>query len=70
VATGLSLKRWYTIKVNLDLARGLYDVYVDGQYKATVASRTAKSNVTHITFAQWSDGPGTFYVDNVTATAD
>ncbi|MBN1275626.1 putative metal-binding motif-containing protein, partial [Candidatus Woesearchaeota archaeon] len=65
VATGLDLDRWYTIRVDLDLDADTYDVYVDGEYQATVSSRIAKSQVTHISFAQWNDGAGAFYVDNV-----
>jgi hypothetical protein len=67
VATGLNLKQWYTIKVTLDLAQDTYDVYVNGERKAKLTSRTPKSSVTYISFAQWHDGSGTFYVDNVTA---
>ena len=26
--------------------------------------------ITHLSFASWNDGPGTFYVDNVTARGD
>ena len=42
-----------------------HDVYVDGDFKATVSSRQFKHELTHISFAQLSDGAGTFYVDNV-----
>jgi len=68
VATGLNLKQWYTIKVTLDLADDTYDVYVNGQHKATIAARTPKGSITHVSFAQWNDGAGAFYVDNVTAS--
>jgi hypothetical protein len=72
VATGLSLKRWYTVTVICDLVQSTYDVCVDGQFKKTVKARTSKSNVTHISFAQWTqdEGAATFYVDNVTAEVD
>ncbi len=72
VATGLSLKRWYTIAVVCDLTQDNYEVYVDGQLKGTVMARTPKSSVTYITFAEWTqdEGAATFYVDNVTAQAD
>jgi len=71
-ATGLSLKKWYTIAVVCDLTQDNYDVYVDGQFKKTVKARTPKDSVTHITFAQWpqDEGAATFYVDNVMAEAD
>jgi len=65
VATGLNLKQWYTIKVVCDVETDSYDIYVDDDYKATVTSRNEKTSLTHISFAQWDDGAGTFYVDNV-----
>jgi len=61
----LNLDQWYTIRVDLDLDADTYDVYVDGVYQKTVTSRVQKSSVTHISFAQWDDGAGTFYIDNV-----
>jgi hypothetical protein len=69
VATGLSLKQWYAIRVVCDLARDTYEVYLDGQLQGTVKARTPKSSVTHISFAEWTqdEGAATFYVDNVTA---
>jgi len=65
VESGLSLDQWYTIKVICDLAGGTYDVYVDDVFSATVSSRHEKTSVSHISFAQWNDGAGSFYVDNV-----
>jgi predicted glutamine amidotransferase len=65
IAAGLNIKQWYTIKVVCNLAADTYDVYVDGVLRATVTSRIAKTSVTHISFAQWNDGAGAFYVDNV-----
>jgi len=66
IAPELNLKQWYTIRVDCNLDTGTYDVYVNGELKASnVSSRTAKTALTHITFAQWNDGAGTFYVDNV-----
>lgn len=67
VATGLNLKQWYTIKVICNITSDKYDVYVNEAFKATVSARTAKASVTHMSFAQWNDGAGTFYVDNVIA---
>jgi hypothetical protein len=67
VASNLRLKQWYTITVSVDLVAGTYDVYVDGNYQATVTSRNPKGSLTHISFAQWNDGAGSFYVDNVIA---
>jgi uncharacterized repeat protein (TIGR02543 family) len=65
VASGLSLKQWYTVKVIVNVPGGTYDVYVGGVFKSTVSSRNPKTSVTHISFAQWNDGAGAFYVDNV-----
>jgi uncharacterized repeat protein (TIGR02543 family) len=65
VEAGLSLDQWYTIRVICDIPGGTYDVYVDDVYSATVSSRNDKSSVSHISFAQWDDGAGSFYVDNV-----
>ncbi len=68
IATNLSLKQWYTIRVDLDLAADAYDVYVDNNKVAAAwPARNPKDSVTHISFAQWNDGAGTFYVDDVTA---
>lgn len=67
VAADLQLKQWYTIKVLCKLPMGTYDVYVNGAYKKTVTSRWPKTQVTHLSFATWDDGAGTFYVDDVTA---
>ena len=69
VASGLSIGQWYTVKVVCDINAGSYEIYVDGVYLATMTSYSVKSSVTHISFAQWNDGAGTFYVDNVQETA-
>jgi len=68
VDTGLNLDQWYNIRVDLDLYADTYDVYVDDVYKMTLTSRITKDSVTHISFAQWDTGAGTFYVDNISAT--
>ncbi len=65
VASGLTIGQWYTIRVICDVAAGTYRVYVDGTLQATLTARHAKSRISHISFAQWEDGAGTFYVDNV-----
>jgi hypothetical protein len=70
IASGLNLKQWYTIKVVCNILTDTYDVYVNGILcKAGVTSRNTKNSVTHISFATWNDGAGTFYVDNVFAVA-
>ena len=65
IASGLNLDQWYTIRVVCDIPGGSYDVYVDDVFQSTVSSRHEKTSVTHISFAQWDDGAGAFYVDNV-----
>ncbi|MDH7564232.1 MAG: PKD domain-containing protein [Candidatus Bathyarchaeota archaeon] len=65
----LNLDQWYTIRVVVNVPAGTYDVYVDGVYMGTYTSRNAKTSLTHISFAQWNDGAGAFYVDNVFAPA-
>ncbi|GAI56617.1 unnamed protein product [marine sediment metagenome] len=68
IDTGLNLDQWYTIRVDLNLDADTYDVSVNDVYKSTLTSRVVKDSVTHISFAQWDTGAGTFYVDNVSAT--
>ena len=65
VAAGLDMDNWYKITVMCDLDTDTYDVYVNGEFKATLTSRVVKDSLTHISFATWSDGAGSFYVDNV-----
>jgi hypothetical protein len=70
----LNLDQWYTIKVNVNVITDKYDVYVY-QNGALIASQigmnaaTAKTSLTHISFATWNDGGGTFYVDNIYANS-
>ena len=66
IASGLNLKQWYTVKVVVDVAAKSYDVYVNGVLKGHFTnSGFAGTSVAYISFAQWSDGAGSFYVDNV-----
>ena len=67
VLADLHLDRWYTIRVDLDVNLDRYSVSVDGDYKGTVSARRTQTSVAFVTFAQWNDGAGTFYVDNVHA---
>ncbi len=70
--SGLSLGKWYTVRVDVDVPGQAYTVSVEGQPGPGVrvaAFRTkgakAPQALTHLSFASWNDGPGTFYVDNV-----
>ena len=67
IASGLSFDAWHTITVVCNLTSDTYDVYLNDDIApvARIEAYTAKSSLTHISFAQWADGAGTFYVDNV-----
>ncbi len=66
VATGLNLDQWNTIQVECDLSTDTYDVYVGGVLADSgIQAYAPKTSVSHISFAQWNDGTGAFYVDNV-----
>ncbi|HOX25174.1 MAG TPA: hypothetical protein PLL30_13670 [Candidatus Krumholzibacteria bacterium] len=71
LADGLDLMKWYQVTVDVDVAKGTYTVKVGEQpaSRPLAAFSTAKSkaptSITHISFASWNDGAGTFYVDNV-----
>jgi len=70
VATGLSYDTWYRIKVDLDVAGGTYDVYVDGVLEGDDVAKYsgyASSSVSYISFAADGDGRGDWYIDNVFA---
>ena len=66
IASGLSFDTWHTITVVCNLTTDTYDVYLNDDIVpfVGVAAYTTKSSLTHISFAQWADGAGTFYVDN------
>ncbi|MCA9758970.1 MAG: hypothetical protein KDA27_24455 [Candidatus Eisenbacteria bacterium] len=68
----LDLGTWYTIAVAVDPPGKRYTVSVDGvtTKPADVRAFQTKNGdvpkkLTHVSFASWNDGPGTFYVDNV-----
>ena len=72
VVPNLDLERWYTVAVAVDPPAKSYRVSVDGVTQAPIRVRAFESKktgvpkkLTHISFASWNDGPGTFYVDNV-----
>ena len=75
IAPGLALNRWYTISVAVYTAAGIYEVEVKGvkpwtEVKAFQTGGKSPKKLTHVSFASWNDGAGTFYVDNVTAWED
>ena len=71
IVTDLDLNKWYTVEVRIHAASGSYDVVVKGVTATPVTvdafAPTGKppKQLTHLSFASWNDGPGTFYVDNV-----
>lgn len=73
VAAGLDLNKWYTVEVTVYPEAGVYEVGVKGvtaepkELEAFRAGKKPIKRLTHVSFASWNDGPGTFYVDNVTA---
>jgi len=75
LAENLDLKTWYSVAVEMDIAAGTYTVQIDGGQVIgpLKAFKTKKDpvvdTITHVSFASWNDGAGTFYVDNVSAKA-
>jgi len=68
----LPAKKWLTIRVDVDVPGKSYQVSVPGHTTAPVAAKafvskekTVPSELTHVSFATWNDGPGTIYIDNV-----
>jgi hypothetical protein len=73
VAENLDLMVWHHVEVAVDVKGGTYKVRV-GQGAASKPLKAFKGGtalpkkLTHVSFASWNDGAGTFYVDNVKAT--
>lgn len=64
--SGLEFDRWYKIAVDCNVIDARYDVYVDDVLvQSGVRAMNVLYEMTHISFAQWNDGAGAFYVDNV-----
>ncbi len=74
IATDLAAEEWHHIEVAVDVPEGFYEVGVNGAKPFELESFSTKgrtpSKLSHISFASWNDGPGTFYVDNVSVTSD
>jgi len=73
VAEGLDAGKWYTITVEANIPEGYYSVTVVGvvegfELESFYSKGKTPSKITHISFASWNDGAGTFYVDNVSVT--
>ena len=70
VATGLKLETWYTITLEINIPEGFYTAAVKGvtqpfELESFFTRGRTPTKITHISFASWNDGAGTFYVDNV-----
>ncbi len=75
VAENLDLNTWYTINIDANIPEAFYTVTVEGvvdQFELLAFSNKGRTleEVTHISFASWNDGAGTFYVDNVSANGN
>jgi hypothetical protein len=72
VVPGLDAGTWYTVKIDIDVPGKSYALSVPGVTTAPVTvkafeakEKTVPSSLTHISFATWNDGPGSFFIDNV-----
>ena len=67
---GLKTDTWYTIKLELNVPEGFYSAWVEGlsepfELESFFTRGRTPGKISHISFASWNDGAGTFYVDNV-----
>ncbi len=72
VVSELDLQKWYTISVDVDVQESIYRVRVEGvsdwfELESVYYKDETPAELTHLSFASWNDGAGTFYVDNVSA---
>ena len=70
VAKDLELGKWHTIVVEVNVPEGFYAVRIEGrtqpfELESFFTKGRTPSQLTHLSFASWNDGAGTFYVDNV-----
>ncbi len=74
VVNGLELEKWYTIRLEAHVLDGYYTAEVVGvadpfELDCFYPKGHAPDQITHLSFASWNDGAGTFYVDNVVVQA-
>jgi len=69
IADDLQMDQWYNIRLDIDVQSQTYDAYVNDVLRAegVGAFNHALQQISHISFATWNDGIGTFYIDNVQA---
>lgn len=75
VAKDLELNKWYTVVVEINVPEGFYAVHVEGltkpfELESFFTKGKTPSQLTHLSFATWNDGAGTFYVDKVSLTGN
>jgi len=75
VVEGLKLETWYTVTIEANIPEGFYTAAVEGvsepfELESFFTKGRTPSKITHLSFASWNDGAGTFYVDNVSATSE
>jgi hypothetical protein len=75
VAKDLELNKWYTIVVEVNVPEGFYAVHVEGltkpfELESFFTKGKTPSQLTHLSFATWNDGAGTFYLDKVSLTGN
>lgn len=73
VAADLKLETWYTITIEANIPEGYYTTTVEGvtepfELESFYTKGKTPDKITHLSFASWNDGAGTFYVDNVVAS--
>ena len=72
VARDLDLDTWYSFVLDVDVEEAVYRVKIDGvtdwfELESFYYKDETPAEITHMSFASWNDGAGTFYVDNVSA---
>lgn len=73
VAANLDLGKWYTIEVVVHTDARAYEVTVKGVtewLEVDAFGSKPPKKLSHISFASWNDGAGTFYIDNISASAE
>jgi hypothetical protein len=75
VAADLKLETWYTINIEVNVPEGFYTTEVVGvsepfELESFYTKGKTPKKISHISFASWNDGAGTFYVDNVVVKDD
>lgn len=75
VVEGLKLETWYTITIAANIPEGFYTAEVNGvsepfELESFYTKGRTPDKISHLSFASWNDGAGTFYVDNVSVKSE